>query len=186
MNNLVLETIKNRRTTRAFTGEQIKREELEAVIEAGLYAPSAHNQQSWHFTVIQNKELLEQLNFDAKEEGKKASEEYTRNMSNNVDFNIFYNAPTVIIVSGDSKSILPDTDCAAASQNMLIAAESIGLGACWNGIVALLLRSDRAKEYKDKLSIPDTHNPYYAIVLGYKKTNSANPLARRAGTVTYF
>ncbi|MDA3845843.1 MAG: nitroreductase family protein, partial [Vallitaleaceae bacterium] len=59
--NQVIETIKNRRSTRKFKPEQLEKEQLEAIIEAGLFAPSAHNEQSWYFTVIQNKELIEDM-----------------------------------------------------------------------------------------------------------------------------
>ena len=186
MDNIVLETIKQRRTTRAYMPEQIKKEELDVIIEAGLYAPSAHNQQSWHFTVIQDKQLLDRINADAKEEAKKSHLDFARNIGNNETFNIFYNAPTIVIVSGEKNNILPVVDCAAASQNMLLAAESIGIGACWNGMISMLLRSERGDEYKKILKIPETHEPYYAIVLGYKKNINVNVPARKSGTVTYF
>ncbi|GIW48536.1 MAG: hypothetical protein KatS3mg079_012 [Caloramator sp.] len=70
MINETLKVIKSRRTTRKFKSEQIKNEELQALIEAGLYAPSAHNQQSWNFTVIQNSELIKELNRESKEAAK--------------------------------------------------------------------------------------------------------------------
>ena len=65
--NEVLKAIKERRTTRKFKPEQIKEEELQSIIEADLYAPSGTNQQPWHFTVIQNKDLIDQMDFEAKE-----------------------------------------------------------------------------------------------------------------------
>ena len=64
--NETLKIIKQRRSIRSFKDEQIKEEELQAVLEAGLYAPNAGDQ-AWHFTVIQNKELLDRLNLAAKE-----------------------------------------------------------------------------------------------------------------------
>lgn len=60
--NSTLNTIKERRSTRRFKQEQIPKEALDAIIEAGLYAPSAHNQQSWHFTVVQDPKLIKELN----------------------------------------------------------------------------------------------------------------------------
>ena len=67
--NETLKIIKKRRSIRSFKDEQIKEEELQAVLEAGLYAPNAGDQ-AWHFTVIQNKELLDRLNLAAKEAAK--------------------------------------------------------------------------------------------------------------------
>ena len=68
--NDTLKIIKQRRSIRSFKDEQIKEEELQAVLEAGLYAPNTEDQ-AWHFTVIQNKELLDRLNLAAKEAAKK-------------------------------------------------------------------------------------------------------------------
>ena len=65
LTNDTLKTIKSRRSTRNFKNEQIKDDELQAILEAGMYAPSA-NQQAWHFTVIQNKDMLARLNREAK------------------------------------------------------------------------------------------------------------------------
>ena len=71
--NEVIAAIRSRRSVRRYKPEQIGEKELQAILEAGLYAPSAHNDQSWHFTVIQNKDLLARMNRAAKE-GMAASE----------------------------------------------------------------------------------------------------------------
>ena len=60
--NEVLKTIQNRRSIRTFKNEQIKRQDLNAIIEAGLGAPSANNSQNWHFTAIQNMEVIMKVN----------------------------------------------------------------------------------------------------------------------------
>lgn len=183
--NETLEVIKKRRTTRKFKPEPIKDNELQTIIEAGLYAPSAHNQQSWNFTVIQNEELLNELNVQSKEIGKTFPDKLVQKMSNNEKLNIFYNAPTVIIVSGRDNSLMPEIDCAAATQNMLLAAESIDIGACWNGFVGFLFKSEKGEEYKKKLNIPEGYTPYYAAVLGYKDVRIANALKRKENLVQY-
>lgn len=59
--NEIIKNILNRRSVRKYKKEQIKIEELQAILEAGKYAPSAMNQQSWHFTVVQNKEVLRKI-----------------------------------------------------------------------------------------------------------------------------
>ncbi len=60
--NEVLNVIKNRRSVRNFKPEQISQESLELILEAGIYAPTAHNDQPWHFTVIQNEDFLRYIN----------------------------------------------------------------------------------------------------------------------------
>lgn len=185
MINETLKVIKSRRTTRKFKSEQIKNEELQAIIEAGLYAPSAHNQQSWNFTVIQNSELIKELNRESKEAAKGFDDEVIQKMANNEKLDVFYGAPTLIIVSGMDSAMMPQVDCTAATQNMLIAAESLNIGSCWNGFISFLFNGPKAEEYKKKLNIPEGFTPYYAIALGYKDTKAINAPARREGTVQY-
>lgn len=185
MNN-ALKIIKERRTTRKFKLEQIKDEELKEIIDAGLYAPSAHNQQSWNFTVIQNKKVIQELSSSTKEMAKNIPDEMIRKMANNEKFNIFYDAPTVIIVSGKEENMMPEVDCAAATQNMLLAAESLDIGACWNGFVTLLFNNEEGfKKYKNTLQIPEGFKPYYAVALGYKEVRMTKAPTRRENTVQY-
>lgn len=65
--NEVLKTLKGRRSIRAYLPDQIPNEDLQAILEAGIYAPTAHNDQPWHFTVIQNKEKLQYISDKSKE-----------------------------------------------------------------------------------------------------------------------
>jgi nitroreductase len=106
-------------------------------------------------------------------------------MANNEKFNVFYGAPTVVIVSGDEKGIMPQVDCAAATENMLIAAETLDIGSCWNGFVSILFNSEKGAEYKAKLNIPDGYKPYYVVLLGYKDVRSSNAPARKESSVQY-
>jgi nitroreductase len=122
--NETLKTIKQRRSIRSFKKEQIEEEELQAVLEAGLYAPNAGDQ-AWHFTVVQDRGLLDRLNLAAKEVARQLGIEQLRRLGENEEFDCLHGAPTLIIVSGDEQTPEPDADCAAATQNMLLAAESM-------------------------------------------------------------
>lgn len=183
LTNETLRTIKNRRSTRSFKNEQISDDELQAVLNAGLYAPSAANQQAWHFTVIQNTERLAWLNREAKERGKHY--DHIQKLVNNENFNIFYGAPTVILVSGEEKAMVIESDCAAATQNMLLAAESIGLGSCWVNLVLLALNSPQGKEYLEELGVAEGYKPYASVALGYKKLETINAPPRKLDLINY-
>ncbi|MDF2671849.1 MAG: Nitroreductase [Clostridiales bacterium] len=183
--NETLKIIKHRRSVRSFKDEQIKDEELHLVLEAGLYAPNAGDQ-AWHFTVIQNKELLERLNLAAKEAAKQMDIEGLRELGNNEKFNCLYGAPTLIIVSGNEQSPVPlDADCAAANQNLLLAAESIGLGSCWIFFVMLAFYSPQGSELRKELKIPEGYKPYCSAVFGYKKAEVVNAEERKPNLITY-
>jgi nitroreductase len=185
INNETLKIIKQRRSIRSFKDEQIKEEELQAVLEAGLYAPNAGNQ-AWHFTVIQNRELLNRLNLAAKEAAKQLNIEPLRQLGNNENFNCLYGAPTLIIVSGSEQAPMPlDADCAAATQNLLLAAESIGLGTCWIFFALLAFNSPQGAELRKELKIPAGFKPYYSTVLGYKNADAPTALDRKPNLITY-
>jgi nitroreductase len=183
--NETLKIIKQRRSIRSFKAEQITEEELQSILEAGLYAPNAGDQ-AWHFTVVQNKELLDRLNLAAKEAAKQMDFEPLKQLGNNEQFNCLYGAPTLIIVSGNEQAPMPlDADCAAATQNLLLAAESIGLGSCWIFFVLLAFNSLQGPELRKALKIPEGYKPYDSAVFGYKKYAVVNVPDRKPNLITY-
>lgn len=185
MTNDVLATIKKRRSVRAFKEAQITADELQAVLKAAIYAPSAGNQQLWHFTVIQNQELLAELNTSAKEGAAQFDNEHIRQIAANEKFNIFYGAPTVILISGKEDGMAIEADCAAATQNILLAAESIGLGSCWVNLTLFALWGENGKQYKQQLNLPPGYKPVSSVALGYKKVDSVNIPHRNEDVVNY-
>lgn len=186
MPNQMLEIIKRRRTTRSFKEDQIKEEELVVILEAGLWAPSGHNMQPWKFIVIQNKEIIGELNRETKELMKDSSIETFKKMANNENFDIFYSAPTVILALYDEKAMTPIQDISAATQNMLLMAESMEVGACWNGIIKLGFSNEEfSKKYKEKLNIAEGYVVNHAIVLGYAKAKALRGPERKVDNVTY-
>lgn len=183
--NEIIQNILNRRSVRVYSEEQIKQEDLELILKAGLSSPSGCNEQPWHFTVVQNKEIMKTLNVDSKKEFANSDNEMFRKMANNENFDIFYNAPTIIVVSGEKSTITSLIDCSAATENMILAAESLGIGSCWIGLVTFLFRSENAQKHVKLLKIPEGHEPYYAITLGYKRIPDPKPQPRRTNTVSY-
>lgn len=115
--NDIINTLQNRRSIRKFKSEQIKDDELNAILEAGKYAPSGANQQSALFIVVQNKEMREKITkLNAAVLGK--------------DIDPYYGAPTIILVLADKTKVTPIEDASLALGNMLNAAYSLGIGSC--------------------------------------------------------
>ncbi len=195
MMNPILDGVKKRRSIRKYLPDQIKDDELTAIMEAGTYAPSGHNCQPWHFTVIQNQELIEYINEKIKQQLATLSQEGANQSENSKQYHAFHHAPTVVIISGDidahspiplaatGLSYTPLVDCAAAIQNIMLAAESFGIGSCWLGIVNLFFTLPDVK----KLSIPTNYQPYFAVTLGYKDTSVAELAApkRKTNVINY-
>lgn len=183
--NDTLGIIKSRRSTRAFLPGQVKEEELQAVLEAGLYAPSANNQQPWHFTVIQNKDLIDRLNNSFKGLARKSDDEHIKSVGNDESFHVFYNAPTVILLSGDESKESAAVDCAAAVENMLIEAESLGIGTCWVGFIGYFFNSTDGRVCLKELGIPEGYKQIHSVALGYKKLKPDNAPERKQNVLNY-
>ena len=183
--NETLKNIRNRRSTRAFLPEQLNGAHVTDIIDAGIYAPSANNQQSWHFTILQRKDLIDRLSDAFKIIAAKSDNEYIRRFADNEKFHVFYNAPTVVLVSGDKSNQSASVDCAVAVENMLIAAESLEIGSCWVGLIAYLLNSVEGAEFLKELEIPEGFRQIHAFCLGYKKIDVTNAPARKENTVNY-
>lgn len=185
IDNLTLQVIKRRRSIRAYRPEQVSADEVRAVVEAGLYAPHAGDQ-DWHFTVVQNWELLQRLNLVAKEAARGSGLEWLQRLGNDPTFDCLYGAPTLVIVSGNGQSPIPlDSDCAAATENLLLAAESVGLGSCWIYFILLAFQSSQAAGLRQELQIPEGYRPYTSVALGYKQAEGEPVPARKPGLVTY-
>ncbi len=80
---------------------------------------------------------------------------------------------------------MPETDCAAATQNMLLLGESLNIGSCWCGFVKFLFESKKGNHYKEILKIPKGYKPYYAIALGYKDINGLKAPRRKGNCIQY-
>lgn len=151
--NPVIQTILSRRSVRHFTGKPVAKPLLEVLIKAGMAAPSARNIQPWLFIGITNRDKLNQL-ADGLPYAK-----------------MLYNAPSAIVVCGDTDRTPADNpegywvqDCAAATQNILLAAEALGLGAVWTGVFP---RPERVKVVKDVLGLPAGIIPLNVIPIGH-------------------
>jgi len=174
--NKVLKVIKNRRSVRSYRQEQISQESIDLIIEAGIYAPTAHNEQPWHFTIIQNQELLRHINQKTREEMAKSEVAWIKNWGSNPDFYVTYNAPTLIIVSGRKDAMAWSVDCAAAIENMLLAAESLDIGSVWLGLLRFFFSQEAELS---KLQIPDGYQAFYGVALGYKADEDKRPAPKR-------
>ena len=141
------EAIKKRRSVRRFLSQPVEEDKLMKVIEAGMWAPSACNMQSWKFVVIDKEEIKHQL----ADWGAAAFIRY---------------APLAIIVLYDNRTANVEyhdhiQSAAAGIENMLLTATALGLGTCW---VAQLPAKERVRQL---LKIPRVYDPVACIVMGY-------------------
>lgn len=185
--NPVIENIKKRRSVRRYSEQQIEQEKIELILEAGIYAPSGHNLQPWHFTVIQNKDLIDRINVGTKEIIKDSDDPTFSKMGKSKRLHLLYNAPTVIVISGDPvNSYSMEEDLGAATQNMILAAHSLGVSSCWIGLVTVFFEGEEKEEILNTMKIPEGLIPQYVITLGYSKIDRELAVPkRRRDVITY-
>jgi nitroreductase len=177
--NELMKVIKNRRSIRSFKPEQIADAEIAAIVEAGAYAPSGRGDQSWHCTVVQNAPLLHEISEAVKRIYASWDNPFLQSQGKSEKYHLYYHAPTVIIVSGNKDALLPQLDCAACVQNMLLAAESLHIGSCWISGIDLLASHAEGRPILKKLTLPDGYEPYFQVALGYQKGKTPQAAPRK-------
>ena len=155
----VLSVIHNRKSVRSFIPQkEVSKDDLVTLVKAGMAAPSAVNKQPWAFIVVTERATLDSLTTGLP---------YAQMLKE---------AGAAIIVCGDlDKAVesLPEfwvQDCSAATENILLAAEAMGLGAVWTGAYPAM---DRAKFIQDMLGLPETIVPLNVIPVGHPAGETA-------------
>ena len=183
--NDTVRSIMERRSIRKYKPQQITEQELDCIIKCGLNAPSGMNTQNWHFTVIQNAELISWMNDKIKENMPAESvSRYKDRQGGREDYSMFYDAPTVVLISGGAKDIWTESNCGYAVQNMCLAAQSIGVASIIIGMARFLFTTSDAETYAKELGIPEGNRPLYAVCFGYADMDPVPP-ERIPGRVNY-
>jgi len=159
----VLQAISGRRSHRVYAKEQIPEETLKLILKAGLESPSARNRQPWHFSVVQDAELIQQVH----DEAAKNMDKSGVGRFADPDFQIFYYAPTVIFIFGEKQFDWTQVDCGIAVENMALAAEGLGIGSVILGLPKPAFTGEGADELRAKLQCPDGYDFVIALSLGY-------------------
>jgi nitroreductase len=158
MNIEKLDYILDRRSIRRFTDQKIDSEHIRSLLTAAMYAPSAVNMQPWHFVVIDENSMMEMI---------MEIHPYAR---------MLQTASHAVVVCGDEQLQHDDgywvVDCGAATQNLLLAAHTLGLGACW---VGLHPREERKSAFSRLLKLPSHVKPFALVALGYPEEQKPRP-----------
>lgn len=173
--NPVIQAIMSRRSIRKFTSQEIPQEMVEMIVEAGLRAPTGHNLQTWHFTVLKNVDTIQRL----KTIVQKVCADQKK-----VCYG-FENPRVLIVVSNDMRNPCSCQDASCASENMLLAAHSYGLGAVWLNPMLTICDEPEIRELLTELSVPGTHRVWSMIALGYPVADGVKLMPRKKDVVSY-
>ncbi len=162
--NPVIENIMARRSVRAYKDQAVPRELLEQVVECGINAPNAMNAQQWEVRVVESKEWIEKATEAYKQAAKGTPAE--KSMADPSFKNMFRNAPVVIFIGCKNGKYTP-VDCGLMAENMMLAAQSLGLGTvCMGGPIGFFLQPAGEPLLKS-LSFSAGYEPLICIGIGY-------------------
>ena len=157
--NQIFENIMSRTSVRSYTGMPVEQEKVEIMLRAGMAAPSACNKQPWHFVVINDREILDQI------------PQFSPYAS------MVKQAPLAIVVCGCLDKTLEGIeqefwiqDCSAATENILLMAHDLGLGGVWTALYPL---KERYEGMQQLLHLPKTMIPLNTLIIGYPKNQVA-------------
>ena len=150
---VAINNIMTRTSIRQYTNEPISKADIETMLRAGMAAPTAVNKQPWHFVVVNERAKLDELGGNGRQS------------------QMWHESTLAIVVCGDMNKALQGPaqafwiqDCSAATENILLAANALGLGAVWTGCYPM---DDRVAEVSKVLKLPETIVPLCVIVIGH-------------------
>ncbi len=165
MGTPTLDLIAGRRSHRKYLSDQLTEAQLSAIIDAALQAPSAMNLQPWHFTVVQDQDLLDRISSAVWEYVLTKDPSDRSRRFDDPDFHVFYHAPTVVFLSASPSHYAP-IDCGIAVQNIVLAAESLDLGSVILGMPKDAFAGGRREEMEKLLRLPQGNVFMIAVALG--------------------
>jgi nitroreductase len=166
----VMEAINTRRSVRAYLPQPLDRATIRALLAAAVRAPTAMHGEPWAFVILQDPQVLKRVSDRAKvlfaeEEHRLHLDQggHALDIFSSPDFNIFYNASTLIVICGKPIGPFVAADCWLAAENLMLAAHSMELGTCVIGSALLALN---ASDVKSELGIPDDFSAMASIIAG--------------------
>lgn len=181
--NEVMRTILHRRAIRRFEKEQIKDAQLQQILQAGLYAPSAGGRQGVLFVVCQDQVVNERLGkikrANSKPKMATATSYVSKEQPSIADdatlTNAFYDAPTVITMFAPKNFLFAVEDCAVAAENMMLAADSLGIGSCYIGAGWTAFADPYGQEILKEWGIRTDYYGVMQLLLGYPRKGDNHP-----------
>ena len=165
--NEALKNLLTRRSCRVYSEEQIKPEELDAILEAGQYAPTAMGKQTPLIVAIQDAKTL------------RAVEKLNGAVMGDPEAHPFYGAPTLIVVFAESESALALADANLVLGNLLNGANAVGVDSCYIWRAKEAFESEEGKALKKAWNIPENYVGAANIILGYGKPEGKRDAAPR-------
>jgi len=177
------DAIRGRRAVRLYRHVPLGCDLIQGVVEDAVWAPSGMNQQPWRFFVIEGRERLARYSAKAKavlleEDGLEPA---MREMLEQPSFNIFYDAPTLVVVAATQAGEMAVKDCCLAAGSLMLSAFARGLGTCWVGFAEPWLNAEQTKR---DLRVPASMRLVAPLIIGWPQGETTAP-PRRAPEIIF-
>jgi nitroreductase len=164
--NEVTKVIAERRSIRKYSPRPVTDEELETILECGTLAPSGMNTQQWFVAAVRDPALLKEISALQKEAvlAMPNLPPVMLERAKDPAFDATFGAPVVLVVTADGSR--GSGDACLLGENMVLAAQSLGLGTCISGSIAMAFQGEKGKALLSKLGVPEGYVPVFGITLG--------------------
>jgi nitroreductase len=166
------ELLEKRRSIRDYEDKEVPLELIEEILEESVKAPNGGNRQPWSFVIINNRECIKKVSDVSKrailDDINKDPDNYMKQYKaglKNEKFNVFYNAPALILILGQPDAASTREDCSLLACYLMLSAASKGLGTCWVALGGNI----KDQQFREEIGIPDRHEIIAPIILGYPK-----------------
>jgi nitroreductase len=181
--NEILKTIAERYSCRDFAETPLTDEQIKAIVDAALAAPSAMNRQPWHVTMVTDKAFIDELDTEGMSILAAADDKSGYERIKERGGKMFYNAPCMVMVASDG-SHFASMDCGILSQNVALAAHALGLGSVICAMAGIPLGGVKGGDLKKRLQFPDGYEFAIAVLVGMVKSGK-EPHEHEHGKVSY-
>ncbi len=181
----LMDAIRQRRAVRDYKQEPVTGAMLQQLIMAAIWAPSAMNEQPWHFSVVTDRVLLDRISERAKawllaSQAPAGEATALRSMLQDHDSHILHRAPALFVIAAEEGKKWTVEGCALAAQNMMLAATELGLGTCWIGLAQDWLNSPEGRK---AVGLKPTDQVAAPLVVGYPRIVPPPPPRKQTNIV---
>ena len=181
--NETLKNIAERNSCRDFSDTPLTDDQINELVKAALSAPSARNLQPWHVIVVRDKELIDKLDVEGMTVLSTSDDKAIYEVMMDRGGKLFYNAPCLILVLSDG-SKWGTLDSGILCQNVVLAAQSLGLGSCIVGMARTPLDGPNGGEFKKRLKFPEGYSFEVGVIVGTANSGK-EPHEHDMSKVTY-
>lgn len=155
--DVVIENIMSRRSVRSYRPDKIDSASMHEILWCGINAPNGQGRESWEVRVVNDESFINDIN-----------EAYNKDASDGkAKQHVSYGAPVIVFIAYDTTYDLSQVDCGLLGENMILAANAMGIGSCCLGGLCRFINSEDGAGILQKLNLPSTHRLLYAIAFGY-------------------